>query len=407
MKTKESYRWVICGAATLMIFCAAGMGVSAFAYQLPYMRAVNGFSSAQASMLFTIHSISSIALILAVDHFYKRISLRNGITLSLLLLSVGFLLCGLSSNYTVFCIAVILNGIAYTLSGTTVAVYLINTWFSDDRAFAIGIATAGTGLAAVIAPLVIAPIIEKASLSTAFLVEAAFIFLCALLLFVVIRKGPYSMSGSKTPAAAKSGSSVRSGSKQSLFIFSGARVVLFMGGLFLCGFVILGVSSSLSELLSESFSGTEHARLVSVYGFAIMGGKLLCGRLSSRLGAYRTNYIFYSFLGVGLVLVCMAKSFALGLVAALFLGLGSPFGTVSLPAYTSDFAKEETFPTALKYGNLIMILGKMTFTTIAGAIADLFGSYVPLFAAMVIITLVSAVLIQNTYLKYGLMHKRG
>ena len=94
-------------------------------------------------------------------------------------------------------------------------------------------------------------------------------------------------------------------------------------------------------------------------------------------------------------------------MAALFLGFGSHFGTVSLPAYTSDFAKEETGPTALQYGNLIMILGKRTFTTIAGAIADLFGSYVPLFAVMVIITLASAFLIQNTYLKFGLMQKRG
>ena len=404
MKTKESYRWVICGAATLMIFCAVGIGCSAFAFHLPYVRNVNGFTDTQTSMLLTIQSFSSIGVSLIVDRFYKRVSLRFGITVAISFLTAAFLLYGLATSYVVFCIGSVLSGISCGLAGTTAAAYLINTWFSDNRAFAMGIASAGTGLASVIAPQILAPIIENVSLSAAFLAETGFILFSTLLLFLVVRKGPYSLSGVRASAPAVSATPSDS---KALFIFSGKRTVQFMVGLFFLGFLVHGVTAALSLILAESFSGADRAHLVSVFGFSVMAGKMLCGKLYDRFGRYRTNFIFYSFLGIGLILVCLAKTFPLGLLSTLFLGLGSPFATVSLPAYIADFAREETYPKALKYGNLTMTIARMIFTTIAGASADIFGSYVPLFAVMSILTPVTAFLIQNIYAACGMHRKQG
>ena len=343
MKTKESYRWVICGAATLMIFCAAGIGCSALSFHLPYIRNVNGFSDTQTSMLLSIQSFSGIAVSLIVDRFYKRISLRAGITCSTLILTAAYLLYSIASDYLTFCVGAALSGVSYALSGTTAAAYLINTWFQDKRSFAMGIATSSTGLASVVAPQILAPIIENVSLTAAFLVEMGFILICALFLFVVVRKGPYSMAG-KAPSAEKTAPTEENTKGNTLFIFTGRRAVLFAVGLFLCGFVVQGNTAALTLILAESFSGTVRAHLISIFGFAVIGGKLLCGRLCDRIGTYRTNYIFYSFMTIGLVLVCIADSFALGLLAVIFLGLGSPFATVSLPAYMSDFARGENFP---------------------------------------------------------------
>ena len=401
MKPKESYRWVICGAATIMIFCAVGLGCSAFAFHLPYIRNANGFSDTQTSMLLTIQSLSSIVVSLVIDRFYQRVSLRAGITFSIALLTVAFLLYGLAPNYTVFCVAASLSGISCGFAGTTAAAYLINTWFADNRAFAMGIASAGTGLASVVAPHILVPIIENISLSTAFLVETGFILFCTVVLFLIIRKGPFGVSGSRPTAAPSSESS----DKTSLFLCSGRHTFLFMTGLFFCGFLVHGITAALSLILDESFTGTERAYLVSVFGIAVMAGKIICGRLSDRFGMFRTNFLFYSFMGIGLALVCLAKSFPLGIAATLLLGLGSPFATVSLPTYIADLSRAETFPKALKYGNLTMTIARMIFTTIAGATADLFGSYVPLFATMCLLTPVTAFLIQRTYIVCGKHHK--
>ena len=356
-------------------------------------------------MLLSIQSFSGIAVSLIVDRFYKRISLRAGITCSTLILTAAYLLYSIASDYLTFCVGAALSGVSYALSGTTAAAYLINTWFQDKRSFAMGIATSSTGLASVVAPQILAPIIENVSLTAAFLVEMGFILICALFLFVVVRKGPYSMAG-KAPSTEKTAPTEENTKGNTLFIFTGRRAVLFAVGLFLCGFVVQGNTAALTLILAESFSGTVRAHLISIFGFAVIGGKLLCGRLCDRIGTYRTNYIFYSFMTIGLILVCIADSFALGLLAVIFLGLGSPFATVSLPAYMSDFARGENFPKALKYGQLTMTFARMIFTTVAGTSADLFGSYVPLFGFMAFLTPIVALLIQSTYCKCGLTGKR-
>ena len=113
-------------------------------------------------------------------------------------------------------------------------------------------------------------------------------------------------------------------------------------------------------------------------------------------------------MGIGLVLICITGlfGFGMGVIAALFLGLGSPFVTVSVPIFVGDFAPKETFPRSLKYCNLTMTAARMAFTSVAGASADLFGSYVPSFAVLAILTPVTVFLIQSTYLKSGLTQKR-
>lgn len=403
MKLKESYRWVICGAATLMIFCAVGIGCSAFAFHLPYVRSVNGFSNTQTSMLLTIQSFSSITVSLLIDRYYRRFSLRAGITFSMVLFLAAYLTYSAATTYFIFCIGAVLSGISSCLAGSTAATFLINTWFKDHRAFALGIATAGTGLSSVIVPPILVPIIEGRSLSAAFRVEAAFILAATVFLFFVIRKGPYTMSGTAAPAAHVPAESTEK--PRTLFRFTGHRLVMFMVGIFICGFLVHGTTAALSLILQENFSGTQRASLVSIFGLSVMAGKIFFGRLADRFGVYRTNYLFFAFLGAGLALVCVARQFPLGVAAVLFLGLGSPFVSVSIASFVGDLSHREHFPTALKYCSLNMAIARMIFTTVAGTSADLFGSYVPLFAFMLALTPISAFLIQRTYVYCGYHRK--
>ena len=403
MRLKESYRWVICGAATLLLFCVIGIGCSAFAFHLPYVRSVNGFSNTQTSMLLTLQSLSSISLNLFIDRFYRKVSLRSGITFSMLLFLAAYVTYSSATTYFMFCLGAVLSGLSSGLTGTTAAAYLINTWFQDNRGLALGIATAGTGLASVVGPPILTPIIEGVSLSAAFRAESAFVLISTVLLFLVIKKGPYSMSGTAPAAAPVSDAEEKN---SSLFIFSGRQFLLFMVGIFFSGFLVHGTTAALTLILQENFTGTERATLVSIFGFSVMGGKIICGRLADRFGMYRTNYLFYSFLAAGLAVVCIAKDLSLGIPAVLLLGLGSPFATVSVPVFVADLSRKASYPTALKYCNLTMTIARMIFTTIAGASADLFGSYVPLFATMSILTPLTALLIQAIYIKNG-FHRKG
>ena len=78
-------------------------------------------------------------------------------------------------------------GVANGLSSSTAATLLINSWFHDRKALALGIASAGTGVASITAPLILVPIIEKVSLSAAFLAVSGFVLVCTLIVFLIVR----------------------------------------------------------------------------------------------------------------------------------------------------------------------------------------------------------------------------
>jgi len=408
LKHKESYRWLICMAATLILFCTIGLTISSFSIYLPYIRGQNGFDNTQTSMLLTIRSVTSLLVLFQFDRYYRKFGMRMGITLSLFFLVGGFILYGLSESYLSYCLSAMLMGVANGLSSSTAATLLINSWFRDQKALALGISSAGTGIASIVAPLILVPIIEEVSLAAAFFTVSGFILVCALIIFFIVRNdSPIQLvvKGQSAKKESKPTEPVKLEEKRQMLIVSPFMGGCFMVAVFLGAVLVYGITGCLSLVLQPNFSGTDMSRIVSIYGLFLMLGKILFGQLTDKLGAFRANFFMFISLLIGLPLICIARSFALAAFAAACLGLGSPISNVSTPLYVSDLSVKAHYPRVLKISNMVMNCAGIFTTSVVGPVADLFGGYIPVFAGLGVIGLICGALFQIVYINAGLTGK--
>ena len=355
-------------------------------------------------MLLTIRSFTSFFVLFRFDHYYRKTGMRMGITISLVLLACAFACYGFSHSFLAYCLSGVLMGAANGLSSSTAATLLINSWFYDRKALALGIASAGTGIASITAPLILVPIIENVSLTAAFLAVAAFVLVCTAIIFVIVKDdSPIKLI--VRGQAVKRGSSAQvseADAKLPMLITSRPMSGAFAAATFLGAVVVYGVTGCLSIILTPNFSGTEMSRIVSIFGLFLMLGKIVYGQLADRVGAYRANFFMYSMVLVGFPLICTAKSFALAAVGAACLGLCCPISNVATPLYVSDLANKPHYPRALKISNMVMNCAGILTNFMVGRLADAFGGYVPVFAGLGVIGLICAILFQAVYISAGM-----
>ena len=161
-------------------------------------KCVSGLPPIHSSSICMVMSLAGLFLI---DWYHQKLGMRIGISLAVLASATGMFLYAGAGTYVGHCIASMTCGIGNGLGSGVAASLLINRWFTKQRAFAIGIVSASTGLASVIAPVIIVPMIEQGSLRFSFFVEGLFVGVCALLSFVLIRDED-GVTEKKSPVAA-------------------------------------------------------------------------------------------------------------------------------------------------------------------------------------------------------------
>ena len=147
---------------------------------------------------------------------------------------------------------------------------LINRWFVSRQGFALGFASAGSGLATIISPPFITAALEAGGVKLAATLEGSLILIYSLLMFLLLRntpeeKGlkPYQTSQKET-AVLKPEEIEAPASKRPL---SRKTDILLLAALFLLGVVTTPSSESLAVHLStENVTPELTATAVSVYG---------------------------------------------------------------------------------------------------------------------------------------------
>ncbi|MBR0085519.1 MAG: MFS transporter, partial [Lachnospiraceae bacterium] len=263
MTSKSNYKWVICFGLVVLMFCTIGLTFSAFSIYLPYIRDLKGFTNFETSLLLTVRTLASIVAVFFVEKYLSSVGVRKGILFSMAGVGASFLIYAFSPNFAGYLVAAGLCGWMYTMSGVAAAAILINRWFKTGRSTAMGIASAGSGVSSIIAPLIIVPIIKNASLSTAFLVEAIFILVCAAVVFILIREYPsdYVNDGTNTDGLQRAGQK----SKAKIYITSRGITIILMIVMFLIGAMIYAITGFMSMVFVEHFEGEKLAFLSTVY----------------------------------------------------------------------------------------------------------------------------------------------
>ena len=390
LTSRPGYRWLICANATLIMFCAVGLIISAFSIYLPYIRDLNGFTATQTNLLLTFRTLSQMVGILCISYYYRKLSYRVGAAIALAVLAFGFTLYGFANSYTMYCVAAIVCGLAAGF-GSSVSSMAINEWFTKDKALATSICAAGTGIASIVMPVIVTRVVESVSLRAAFWMEGVFVLLIAIFTFFALRSNPNQPAAAEAPADRP----VEAPRKKGNYNIPPVNALMLCAGVALFGLASYGIMGGLAQLLREAYSADVTSYLVTGFGVTMFVGKLAYGRVADRIGLLRANYIAFAALIVGsLGMFLFFRSLPLLILFLIIIGFAMPLSTVTSPLLAANFSAPGRYMNVLKTFSFIQTFGGFLVSYITGFFADLTGSNKLLFLILTFVGIGSALTVQ-------------
>lgn len=385
---KSKSPWIICAAGTLLLFCTVGLSTSSFSVYQPYLISDIGLTNSQSSMFLTMRTLAGLGSTLLFKKYIKALGLRKGIILATLCTATAFLLLSFAKSFAGSCASAILLGLGYGFGGTVSISIIIHRVFTEHMGLALSICVAGTGLSTMICPPIFTWIIEKFSLRTSLITEAAFILLSLLWVGIILKKVP-----DNTDEQTASSNSILT-RKANPRILAGLIAMFFAGTIANTGW------SHLSVLYrTAGFSPEQVALLISMVGIFLTIGKLAYGASADKFGARTTFNVGNTLMIIGTALCCFADkgSMVIAIVSMILLGFSMPISTVGPALLGRTLSEHGNFDNTVRLLQITYMVGALCYSPIPGILADKYGSYVPAFKILIAFAFVSAILIAYVY----------
>ncbi len=398
--------WYVCAGTTIMFFATTGILANAFTVFQPYIIKQNNFTNTQGSALLMLRNFMSLVLMFFIIKLYDKITLRTGMTASVLISALCCLLYSQAQSFYVYCFAALLAGAACTLGGMLPASVLLVKWFNSHRALVIGICSAGSGVASIVMPAILTNIVETYSLSAALLTLTVLEIVLAVLVYLLICNSPEEVH--LTPVSdAKPLDEALPGKDNAIDVAADyAHFKIMLLAIFLVGTTNSSAYCHIAVLYkTEGFTAMTIALGLSIIGVTLTIGKCLYGEVADRIGTYRANWIFFSLFILGLFLAALAfiPSTLLFLTSMALMGIGFGITTLGTSLWAGDLSTVQSYGNTLRKFQIASWVGSFSCSMLPGVIADICGSYVPAYFGLVVFTIIGFLLIQKTYKHYGLV----
>ena len=145
---KLHYAWVVCLCGLWMFVCNMGLCSNILSVYLPFIEA-GGLSDSMGSAILSIRCLASFAVTFLVELYYRKLSLRLGILLATLIGAASAAVYAVGGSALVYYAAAVLGGVAYGLGCIYPTSLLLANWFHTHRGLALGVSSAGSGVATI------------------------------------------------------------------------------------------------------------------------------------------------------------------------------------------------------------------------------------------------------------------
>lgn len=405
--TRPHYAWIICLGGAIGFCASMGLVANLFALCLPDIILELDLSKSQGSWLTTTRSLFSLLSMFVINQLCARFGLRQTMSFGAALVGISYLLLYRANSFAGCCFACALLGIGYCLCGPVPVSLLVGKWFESRRGLAIGLSSAGSGVVTIIVPPILTRILVQFGLSTAFLVLGILGLLFGAALWLLIRNRPeelglypYREEHSSAKAACLHVTPAPMTSVQKWAVLLATFLMAAPAG---PGFAHIAVF-----FRNEGYHEMLVAALISVLGFVLLVGKILCGQIYDRVGGRLGNLYTFGILLTGHALFLLAPAGLgwLAFVSVAIYGMGIPISSVSTTRWASDLNSEENYPAAVRAINLAYSFGALLFGPVPGMLADRFESYLPTYILFGLLLILSYVVLSTVYLKLGVGKRR-
>jgi len=267
---------------------------------------------------------------------------------------------------TFFVIGLVGNGTAYI--GYSRA---ISTWFNRRRGFALSIMLAGSGLGAIVLPVLAQSVITHMGWRTAYLTLGLLAFAIGFpLTAAFVRERPAAQQDQDV--STEKGEPVAKALDTPAFWIIAATVCLY-------AISVNGAIAHLSALLTDrGVSAGGAAWSVSIIGATGLIGRVLTGLFLDRFFGPRVSQIMLLMTVLGILLLSVANTLTAGLVAAGFIGFSMGSEGDITPYLLGRYFGLKRFSTLYALTWTTYAVGGATGPILVGRVFDTLGSYRPI-----------------------------
>lgn len=403
----KHYRWVICAAGMLAMFCTGGLLVTGFNVYAPYLISEGGLTDGQLSTVLMVRNLFSMLSMFLVVPLIRHLDIRLELTVAALSGAAAFGIFSLADHFLCFCAGMAFSGLAYGLGGMVSVSVVIKRWFDDHEGLALGLCTAGTGLSAVVASPIITAMVETHSMQYSMRLESLFLVLMALLLFLLTRNYPTPEKALEVRRARQE-KIARKGRMEAFALRRSEKWLLYFGVL------LAGMSYTASPFMAvlfreKGFDAAQVGWMASLMGLALCAGKCAYGEAVDLMGRFRAGNLFYGafILAIFLCAACVPGNTVMAYTALILLGAGFPMLSVGLSQLAAGTSKSDTYADAVRQLQTAYMLGTVVFGAVPGILANRFGSYVPCYYILGTLALAGALIQQGLLMKHDLKKEGG
>ena len=320
----------------------------------------------------------------------RRIILPCIAVFSVAYVSLALLTPHLAHFYAAFfVIGLVGNGTAYL--GYSRA---ISTWFHRRRGFALSIMLAGSGLGAMLLPVIAQAAITAYGWRTAFVLLGVLAFAVGFpLTEAFVRERPASQQ--EAHISIDAGASVGKALSGRVFWIIAATVCLY-------AFSVNGVIAHLSALLTDrgvTAQGASYA--IGIIGATSLLGRILTGVFLDRFFGPRVSQIMLLMTVVGIALLSIAHTLTAGLVAASLIGFSMGSEGDITPYLLSRYFGLKRLSTLYALTWTAYAIGGATGPLVVGRIFDAVGSYRPAMIQLLALPALITCLLMFLLPRYG------
>ena len=435
---KKHYRPIIVACAFLLLFVNVGFTSTSFSIYQSHIVDLPGVGDVGGSVVVTVRTFVALICMFLTGFYYRRINPRIGFFVATLFTALAFVLFGCAQSMAGLCFASFFAGIGYGFGGMVASTFLIGNWFRGKVGSVSGIATMGSGVAAIIIPLMAGWLIDAFSLSTSFYVEAAIAFVLALALLLFVRAKPQDVGAEPFVAKAKPVSTeeevaaetevaeVREEAhhkhrrhhfhrvhhshhlgpfaqpKVSLSIVPLPKIsylamivaIVLLGGVSVAGYNYFGIL-----LTTQGIDLGVAAVLISLAGVFLTLSKFIVGVICDKFGTLNGSFFFFILLTLAMLLCSLigAGGVPEAAAAAVILGIGMPLGTTGIALWSLELSSAEQMLKTIRHFQLAYAFGGFIFNLMPGVLCALTSTYTTSYFVMMGMTIACAIIVITVY----------
>ena len=399
---RPHYAWLICLGGTLAIFASFGLCGNMVSFFYPNIITERGFSNTQTGLLTTTRQIFILISLAIVNRLCARLGPRKLIALGGICLTIGYLGLAVAPNFWGCISCTALMGLGYSFAGVVPVAAIFVRWFETDLSLAMGISSAASGAAMLVAPPILTAIIKRWNLDVGFLFMSLLCLALTVVIFLLLRNTPEecSLRPFHRHATGKNADKPAREPEHPPYTNAFHNAVILAVVFLIAVPVGVGVNNISLFLSSLKYSDMLVATAVSAVGLFMTVAKIVEAKMYDLVGGRLGNYILFALFlsGLGLLLLAPNHNVPLLFAALLLYGFGLPLGSVATYQWGSDLYGSVGYAKAVQAFSITYNIGALLFSYVPGILADhMGGSYMPAFILFTGIAVVCLILLQWLY----------